>query len=76
MPSLLDKQERKENLAPVFKGTVDTANFQTIVGIVDIELLIATTALEHVAWALSPFGFSVPEANLRLPKPACVVKAI
>jgi hypothetical protein len=72
----LNEQKREKNLAPVFKGAIDAANFQAIGGVVDFQLLLATSALEQIAGASLSFGLLVIHADFGLPESPRVIEPV
>lgn len=45
---LLDQQEGEEDFSPVFDTPVNSADLQSVFGIVNLDLLVTVTALEQV----------------------------
>ena len=73
---LLDQKERKKNLPPIINGTVNAADLQAILRVVNLQLLIAAATPEYVGWRSPALRPTVANANLGLPETRCVVDPV
>ena len=74
--SALNHEKRKQNLPPIINGTIHAADFQVVFGVVNLQLLVAATASERITRRLFAFALSMPEADLWLPEPSCVIDQV
>src|SRR3989304_6119618 len=69
-------KKREKNLLPVLYCSVDTADFETVFGIEDLQFFLAAAALEQIAWTHLTFARPVIGPDLGLAELAGIVEPI
>jgi hypothetical protein len=72
----LNHEKRKQNLPPIINGAIHAADLQVVLGVVNLQLLVAATAPECVTWRFLAFAPSMPETDLWLTEPGGVIDAV
>ena len=76
LPPPLAKKQRQQDFPPILNSSVDSADLQAIVGVVDPQSLSATAAPQHILRTLLTRARQMSDPNLGLTEAHGVVNAI
>jgi len=70
----LNQEEGEQDFSPVFNRAVDSADLKSVVGVVNLELLLATTAPEQIPRASLACSLLVVHADLGLAEAGRIIE--